>query len=149
MSDRFEWISVSPTEVSPDAVERAIDSVIATFVAASRRERARLLLDRFRTGSPRARPEKWIRWVQGVAASLDPKLLEPLEGNAGFPQHLDARFGDLHGIFVSAEAASGVRIAEAAVLGRDWSVFVSNAHDRCLVFGEVGPPLMCATPRRR
>ena len=138
--DRFgQGAGVSPEsrDVDVSVVEAAVKRFVATFVLKSKRERAQ----RFLLGHP----ERRIETLEQLPDWVEPSSRSDLDGNAGFPQHVQTRFGDLRGVLVNDHDACSVTIAGAVSLstGKLGALFVADNADIALLVPEIGPPTLC------
>lgn len=82
--------------------------------------------------------------LRGLHAVIDAKYSTDLEGNAGFPQHVQERFGDMRGILVAEFAAFKMTIAGAVYKAHldlnESCLFVSSA--LAMFIPEVGDPTL-------
>jgi hypothetical protein len=105
--DPFGHGSVYSTASEPvDDVElaAAVDRFVQAYVIKSKRERVHGKLIGPKRGDT----------LRGLLAFVDPNYRTELERSAGFPQHLQERFGDLCGILISEFSAFKLTIVAAA-----------------------------------
>ncbi len=123
------------------ATKFALERFVATFVSKVKRERALMLLG----GSGR------IEGLQRLHDWIDVKFQTLLQGSLGFPQHLQARFGDLQGVLVDDRGAWRTTIAGASwsAAGGFGALFVSDAGDLALLLAEIGPTTLVSALARR
>ena len=138
--DRFGQgggFSQESRDVDASAVETAVMRFVATFVLKSNRKRAqRLLL---------GRPERLIETLQELPEWVEPSSRSDLDGNTGFPQHVQKRFGDLRGVLMNEHHACSVTIAGAVSLssGGFGALFVADSAAIALLIPEFGAPTLC------
>ena len=81
--------------------------------------------------------------LRGLMSFVDSSYTTDLEGSTGFPQHLQERFGDLEGIFITERRAYKATIVAASYTAQelgDSCLFV--APHLAMFFHEVGHPTL-------
>jgi hypothetical protein len=138
--DTFQWggFAIDERPASDETALAAVTRFVETFVAKHKRER-------IQAGLLHSKQQRRIESIQQVYKWIDPALQSELEGNTGFPQHLQERFGDLRGVMIDDRAARHVTVAGAAVLssGQFGSIFMADSAAIALLFPEIGPPTLC------
>jgi hypothetical protein len=122
----------STTNDLADAAElsAAVESFVEAYVIKAKRERVLGKLLGPHRGDT----------LRGLIAVVDPRYQIDLEGSTGFPQHLEERFGDLHGVLIAERAAYRGTLVAACYKAKDLSdscLFV--APQLAMFFPEVGP----------
>jgi hypothetical protein len=130
--------AIDERPASDGAALVAVKRFVETFITKAKR-------DRVQTGLLHRTQRRRIEAIQSASKWIDPSLQSELEGNAGFPQHLRQRFGDLRGVMFDDRGARHVTVAGAAVLstGQVGAIFVADSSAMALLFPEVGPPMLC------
>jgi hypothetical protein len=137
-----------PFQSSGFAIDERPASDGAALVAATRFVETfitKVKRDRVQAGLLHRTQRRRIEAIQSASQWIDPSVQSELEGNAGFPQHLRERFGDLRGVMLDDRRARHVTVAGAAVLsmGQFGSIFVADSSAMAILFSEVGPPTLC------
>jgi hypothetical protein len=136
--------AVDERPASDEAAFAAVKRFAETFVMKRRRERVRGDLLHREAGRRNEAIQSVYKWI-------DPAMQSELEGNAGFPQRLHERFGDLRGVMIDGHGARHVTAAGAAVLAQQGfgAIFVADSISLALLFPETGHPTLCLTPGQR
>ena len=129
-------MEVNSSPIDESAVRATLAEFIRLFIRKDKRSRAEIfLLD----------PTKRREGLRHAWSWLDASKTDQLSGSAGFPQHLEERFGGMKGVFIGQVEAVVVSAPEAAGLGQDASVFVFLDSGQALIFHEIGPPDLCVS----
>jgi hypothetical protein len=136
--DPFQYLEVDAAPATEPATHEALRDFIEAFVAPAKRERAALfMLD----------PGKRARGLSQLFGWLDRGKTRALDGATGFPQNIAATLGRVPGLFVDHQGSCRLTAPEAAVLGHEDSLFVSDDRMLALVFAEIGCPTLCSNGR--
>jgi len=140
--DRFgEGGAFSKDEEAVDdaALREALRRFVGAFVIKSKQDRVQTFLQ--------GRREQRLEVLQHLPSWVIPELQTELDGNQGFPQHLQERFGSLRGVLIDDQAARRMTIAGAmwatTMRGSAGALFVSDSGAVALLVPEDGPPTLC------
>ena len=136
--DPFQYLKVDAAPAPETEVQDALRDFILVFVQRTKQDRAaKFLLD----------PVKRRQGLSALFGWLDRRKTQELEGATGFPQNIQATIGGVPGLFVDHDRRLHLTAPEAAVLGLDCALFISDDRAIALVFAEVGSPTLCIARR--